>query len=305
MSQQTRVYELPAAEAARLEARLRSGLPPEAEWRPVPHAKFSVKALGIVATCYKSGKVVLQGSDPDSFAARFLTGMSPTSKLRSDPHAQDMPLDRPTVASDEAGKGDYFGPLVVAAVHAGPEDVETLVRLGVADSKTLSDTRALTLAGRIANRLEHEVVAVDPETYNTRYAATGNLNTLLAQLHAEVLAPLIKRHGAAMVLVDKFAAPQVLERALGKLVTDMPAITQVPRAEANLAVAAASILARASFLDGLRQCEESCGTDLHKGAGEPVDRAARRVVEIGGAGLLAKVAKLHFKNTSKIGGLKP
>ena len=303
MSQQTRVYELAVAQAAGLEASLRSLLPPDAQWRQVPHARFSVKALGVIATCYKSGKVVLQGSDPDGFAARFLSGTKPASVKKSarDP---DLPLDRPTVASDEAGKGDYFGPLVVAAVYAEPTDAETLKQLGVADSKTLTDIRSLTLAGKIADKLEHEVVVVHPETYNSRYAEVGNLNTLLAQLHAEVLAPLIKRHGAPSVLVDKFAAPQVLERALGKLVSEKPVLTQVPRAEANLAVAAASILARASFLEGLKQCEESCGTDLHKGAGEPVDRAARRVVAIGGAELLGKVAKMHFKNTSKLGDMK-
>lgn len=302
MSQQTRVFELAAAQAAGLEASLRSLLPADAEWRRVPHARFSVKAQGVVMTCYRSGKVVLQGSDTDGFAARFLGGITPRTARRPD---EEMPLDRPTVASDEAGKGDYFGPLVVAAVYAEPADVEAFERLGVADSKTLSDTRALMLAGRISDQLEHEVLSVDPVSYNARYAEAGNLNTLLAQLHAEVLAPLIGRHAGAAVLVDKFAAPQVLEQALRNHLSDMPAITQVPRAEANLAVAAASILARASFLEGLKRCEESCGTDLHKGAGQPVDRAARRVVDIGGDELLATVAKLHFKNTLKIGGRKP
>ena len=300
MSQQTRVFELATAQALALEEGLKSRLPAEAEWRPVPHARFSVKALGVVLTLYRSGKLVLQGRDLDGFSDRFLGQMGQGLTRRAEP---GMPLDHPTIASDEAGKGDYFGPLVVAAVHAGPQDAEELEELGVADSKTLKDNRVLTLAGRIEERLDHEVVALEPDTYNSRYAAMPNLNQLLAQLHAQALEPLIKRHGVqSHVLVDQFARADVLERAVAERLSSPPVIQQMPRAEAHPAVAAASILARASFLDGLKRCSEDCGIDLHKGAGEPVDRAAREVVRIGGMKLLEKVAKLHFENTSRVRG---
>ncbi len=125
---------------------------------------------------------------------------------------------------------------------------------------------------------------------------------MLDQLHEQALAPLIRRHESSAVLVDQFARAEVLERELRKVVSSPPEIRQRPKAEAHLAVAAASILARAAFLDGLKQCEDSCGSDLHKGAGSPVDDAARRVVEVGGLQLLESVAKMHFKNTSKLPG---
>ena len=303
MSQTTRVYKLAAAEAASLEENLKARLPADSQWRQVPHARFSVKASDVVLTCYRSGKLVLQGRDLDGFSARFLGKISHSGARKAEP---DMPLDHPMIASDEAGKGDYFGPLVVAAVYAEPSDADALQEMGVADSKTLSDTRVLTLAGRIEEHLEHQVVILDPEAYNSRYAAIGNLNNLLAQLHAEALEPLIRSHGAhSRVLVDKFAREEVLERALADRVSELPEIQQVPRAEAHLAVAAASILARASFLEGLKRSSDSCGTDLHKGAGDPVDRVARRVLEIGGMELLETVAKIHFKNTSKVQRWQP
>lgn len=297
MSQQTRVFQLTAAEAAALEKRLNEELPPDAEWRRVPHARFSVKALGVVATCYRSGKLVLQGRDPDGYSDRFLGRMD---ALASGNAPAGMAFDEPTIGSDEAGKGDYFGPLVVAAVHARPADAEALRKLGVTDSKTIADARIHTLAGQLEQLLDHEIVSLDPPAYNSAYAEVANLNRLLAQLHARALAPLIERHGGVAVLVDQFARPEVLERELRDVVSPLPDVRQRTKAEAHPVVAAASIIARAAFLEGLKRCEESCGTDLHKGAGSPVDDAARRVVGIGGRPLLEKVAKMHFKNTFKL-----
>lgn len=287
-----------ATQAAALERLLGQELPPEADWRQVPHARFSVKSQGLVATCYRSGKLVLQGRDPEAFSERFLgrVGAVPVQGK-----ASEATFDKATIGSDEAGKGDYFGPLVVAAVHVGLEDADQLRGLGVADSKTLRDDRARFLAGRIEKLLDHEVVALDPEAYNAAYSKVANLNVLLAKLHARALAPMIRRHPGGAVLVDQFARAEVLERELQACVSPLPEVRQIPRAEAHVAVAAASILARAGFLEGLEACEENCGTDLHKGAGHPVDVAARRVVEIGGTDLLQKVAKMHFKNTSKLG----
>ncbi len=301
VSQQTRVFQLAAAEAAALEKLLTKELPADAQWRRVPHARFSVKSLGVVATCYRSGKLVLQGGDPDQYSERFLGRVDALAAKSAPP---GMAFDQPTIGSDEAGKGDYFGPLAVAAVHACPADAETLRKIGVADSKSLTDARVLKLAGQIEHLLDHEIVALDPPAYNSAYAELPNLNSLLARLHAQALAPLIRRHQSAGVLVDQFARAEVLERELRKVVSPLPEVLQRPKAEAHLAVAAASILARAAFLEGLKQCQDSCGSDLHKGAGSPVDDAAARVVEIGGLQLLESVAKMHFKNTGKLPGNK-
>lgn len=304
MAQETRVLKVSPAEAAALEARLRDGLPPDAEWRSAPHARFSVKGGGAVVTCYSSGKVVVQGGDLDTFAARFLEDLrAAPSKTRAAAGDPDLPFDVVTIGSDEAGKGDYFGPLVVAAVRAGPDDAAWLAELGVADSKTLTDDRSRRLAARIEERLDHEIVRLDPIAYNTRHAAVRNVNIVLGELHAQAIGALLGRHGdVAMVLVDRFGDDRHVEAPLRQAVGTPPRLVQVPRAERHPAVAAASVVARAAFLDALAVCSDAVGTDLHKGAGEPTDRAARRVVAIGGRALLATVAKMHFKNTLRAEG---
>ncbi len=295
MAQETRVVTVTPSEAAGLEESLRQELGPEAEWRSVPHARFSLKAQGVVVTCYKSGKLVLQGTNLDTFQDRFLA----TAKC-SEAGASSGP-GSPSIGSDEAGKGDYFGPLVVAAVHADPEQVRWLVKAGVADSKSVSDSRAHTLAGQIGGRVDCRVVSLMPEEYNQRYAEAQNLNVLLAAMHAEALSPLIQAHGAdELVMVDKFAAAELVQEALSDLGVHPARLSCETKAERYPVVAAASLLARSGFLKGLGLSRDACGSDLHKGAGAPVDVAARRVFKIGGRELLATVAKLHFRNTGKI-----
>ncbi|MHC4078481.1 MAG: ribonuclease HIII [Planctomycetota bacterium] len=294
MAQETRVATVTPREAALLEERLLLELPSEAEWRTVPHARFSVKALGVVVTCYHSGKLVLQGQGLATFQNRFLATLAgPISVTSTTPD--------PSIGSDEAGKGDYFGPLVVAAVHADPEQVRWLRKANVADSKNVSDNRAHTVAAQIEGRLDCRVVSLMPEQYNERHGEVGNLNVLLAALHAEVLAPLIHTHGAdALVMVDKFAADELVQKAVADRGVHPTRLVCETKAERYPVVAAASLLARSVFLQGLAECTDISGTDLHKGAGAPVDKAGRRVLEIGGRELLAKVAKLHFRNTGKI-----
>jgi ribonuclease HIII len=258
-----------------------------------------VKAKGLVATLYRSGKLVLQGSGLDEFEAEFLGGAS-------SPQAAALPEEllfvKPLVGSDEAGKGDYFGPLVVACVYAEPDQAPELARIGAIDSKSVSDGQVRRAAVAISARFDHELVSLMPEDYNRRYPEHGNLNVLLAELHAQVVSRLLTRHPAcARILVDRFARADVLERALRSAGADCSDLVQVPGGERNPVVAAASILARDRFLADLAACEEICASDLHKGAGPEVEENARRVLAIGGKALLEKVAKLHFKTSHKLG----
>ncbi len=306
MTHETRVFKVSSTQAAELEAALRDGLPPDAEWKSVPHARFWCKGSGVVVTCYNSGKVVVQGTNLDVFQARFFEGAEAApSKSKSTPNDTDLPFDRPTIGSDETGKGDYFGPLVITACYATPDSTKELEELGVADSKTLDDNRARRLGAGIERLVDFETVVLEPEEYNRRYAEVGNLNILLADLHGTAIGALHERHtdDVEVLVVDRFAKAGHVESALQQRGIGTR-LVEVPRAERHLVVAAASIVARVAFLDGLAMCSDACGTDLHKGAGSPVDAAARRVVEIGGRALLQKVAKLHFKNTEKIPNLR-
>lgn len=300
MSQQTLVYQVDAATAERLRQELQAHLPPDAAWRRQPHARFAVASMGVVVACYLSGKLVVQGRDAEAFAARFLGGIAraPSGGMAAPSHRGAL------IGSDETGKGDYFGPLVVAAAFVGEGDAKALTELGVTDSKNLSDERMRRIVGALERQLDHEIVVLPPAEYNARYASTPNVNVLLAELHARALAPLIGRHPGVPVLVDRFAADDaLLQNAVARRAPDAPTIAQRPRAESELAVGAASILARIAFLEGLAACAQECGSDLPKGAGAPVDAAARRVHRIGGLDLLGKVAKVHFRNTRKIPGL--
>ena len=303
MSQETRVYEMPAHSLQELEKALKRSLPQGAEWRAAPHARFAVKVEGVVLTAYESGKTVLQGKALDEFIEQHLGGVEgfAASAAMVAKGRELEAIDAPTIGSDESGKGDYFGPLVVAGVFTTPDDMAFLREIGAADSKLLTDVRMMGQAGRIEKRLDHEVRRLMPAEYNERIEATGNANHVLAGLHAEVLGALHSRHQEARrTVVDRFSSAPVLERAITARGFTAPGLDLRPGAESHPAVAAASILARVHFLDGLKHCAEECATDLPKGAGTPVDEAARRVVEIGGMVLLGKVAKVHFKNTTKI-----
>jgi len=300
---ETRVFTLDAATAVALEQRLRRDLPPDADWRRVDHARFAVKADGVNLVCYRSGKLVVQGKVLDGFVRDHLAGLADVVAAAA-AGDEARPVDAPTIGSDEAGKGDYFGPLVVAAVHAEPARAGELRAMGIADSKTLADQRMFPMAERVERGFDCEVRALMPTEYNARWAADPNVNHVLADLHADAIGALLQRHPDATVLVDRFASEDVLASRLRRGRCVPRRLVQVPRAEAHPVVGAASVVARVHFLEGFKRCEEDSGTDLHKGAGEPVDVAARRAFAIGGRDLLARIAKLHFKNSQRLPGLR-
>lgn len=299
MAQQTFVTKVPKGAFDGLQASVARG---PFEFRTVPHAVFSAKGDGVVATLYSSGKLVIQGADPEGFLARWteLDGQAAPAK-KAKPKAavrdDDEPLDLepPITGSDEAGKGDYFGPLVVAAVRADAAGLARLEELGVRDSKTLTDARALRLGAQLAEECEHAIRRVDPNEYNRVYPTYPALNQYLADLHGEVLGQLARK--GENVLVDRFEKRGLVRAAVHEFEVRL---TEVPRAERHAAVAAASILARREFLLGLKELSETFDVALHKGAGAPVDRVGADLVRDQGEDALHGVAKLHFKNTQKI-----
>ncbi|MCZ6786376.1 MAG: ribonuclease HIII [Planctomycetota bacterium] len=259
------------------------------EMRPLQHAHFQARGEDVVVSAYKSGKVVVQGKGERAFLE--------ARGLAAPPAAE---LDAPVVGSDESGKGDYFGPLVVAAVAAGPDQADALAQAGVRDSKKMSDPSALRAAAAIRTICVHSVRALSPEQYNARHEAEGNVALFLARMHGEATAETLKGAPESVrVVIDQFTSPERLEKALRAEGVDLPLEIR-HRAEDNLAVAAASVLARAEFLIGLKELGHAHGLQLPKGAGANVDRVARRIFRDGGMGALASVAKIHFKTTTKV-----
>lgn len=297
MSQSTHVILVPALERSALRERLGRG---DFEWRKPPHSEFGIKGEGVVVTLYQSGKLVIQGPDPQAFLARYGIEDRPDPKRKKE--AAKAPLDDAlaqtlvtTVGSDETGKGDYFGPLVVCAVRVEPEQAEGLASQGVTDSKKVADKKALRLGAMLRQVLPCAVVRLDPQDYNQRYPNYSGLNPLLAELHAEAIRELVSP--GMRVVVDQFATESVMRKALAGLDVEL---VQGPRAERNAAVAAASIVARAEFLLALDELSEEIGESLPKGAGLQVDEVGAKLVGAQGQDVLERVAKLHFKNTDKI-----
>jgi ribonuclease HIII len=297
MAQETLVLELGPAEQARLESALAAG---DFEHRAVEHARIAVKGQGVVATLYRSGKLVVQGSGVRLFAERFLGAAARQEAAEAAGRCADAVIavgERTLVGGDEAGKGDYFGPLVVVAVRADPAQRAELARSGAADSKTLSDERVRRLAPALEQRFPFAAEALDPPDYNREHARVRNLNPLLAELHARCIRRLARP--GDLVLVDKFANERLIASRVGDLGVEL---YQETRAEREPVVAAASVIARHRFLEGLARLSQEFAVDLHKGAGDPVDRSAREFVKLHGREALDQVAKVHFKNTQKLRG---
>jgi len=200
------------------------------------------------------------------------------------------------IGSDESGKGDYFGPLVIAAAFVTREIEPDLKLMEVRDSKKISDGRVLELARDLRQVCKHSIVAIGPQRYNELYEKIRNLNKLLAWGHARALENLLEQVNCDLAIADQFGDERFILNALlekGKRIR----LVQRPKAEEDLAVAAASILARAEFLTRLRRLSDEVGTSLPKGASPSVELAARMVVKKHGRERLSTIAKMHFKTT--------
>jgi ribonuclease HIII len=206
----------------------------------------------------------------------------------------------PRVGADEAGKGDYFGPLVVAGVRvSGEKAAQRLWELGVRDSKMLSGANAISLARRIVESVGLQnvrVVVLHPQEYEARRrAADNNVSKLLANINVQIFREFKGR--AELFVVDEFgkAARSYIESQLSP---DDVRLVVRPRAEDDLAVAAASILARARYLEEMDALSEKVGFELPRGATHVLE-ATQRVIEERGLKGLAEVAKVHFGTTAR------
>ncbi|HEX6727866.1 MAG TPA: ribonuclease HIII [Nitrospira sp.] len=203
------------------------------------------------------------------------------------------------IGIDESGKGDYFGPLVIAAVFVDATTQGELKLMGVRDSKKLSDGRILELAPDIKTICPHSVIAIGPQKYNELYAKIKNLNRLLAWGHAKALETLLERVTCDRAISDQFGNERLILNVLqekGRKIV----LEQRTKAESDLAVAAASILARAEFLLRLKRLSSQVGTTLPKGASPTVEIAAKMIIKKHGQERLDSVAKLHFKTTQAV-----
>ncbi|NLJ67071.1 MAG: ribonuclease HIII [Clostridiales bacterium] len=203
------------------------------------------------------------------------------------------------IGIDESGKGDYFGPLVIAGVYTDEITGPELQYAGVTDSKKISDVKSHDLAILIREICPYDIVIIENERYNDLYESIKNLNKLLAWGHARVLENLLEKVDCDHALSDQFGRPELIQKALmtkGRQIQ----LEQRPKAEENIAVAAASILARDEFVSGINRLESKFGFSFPKGASSNVVKAAKDFAEQFGKESMNQVAKLHFKITNQI-----
>lgn len=259
----------------------------------------------VSVTCFANGNAVIQGG-ASPLKTQLQTWWE-QQKTSSSPLRREVPLPSPPfiahIGTDEAGKGDYFGPLVVAGVFVEEQTASQLRALGVRDSKTVSDTAILSLAEEIkhlCSSQHYHILAYQPAEYNRLYQKVQNLNLLLAQAHAQMIQTLQQETQCQYTLVDQFAPKALMLQALQSVRCQI-ILEQRPRAEEDVAVAAASILARAAFLQGLESLSASVQMKLPKGASDPdIVVIGRSLVARLSQDVLESVAKKHFQTTQQI-----
>src|SRR5436309_1266753 len=264
---------------------------------------FGQKNKLSVAVYEKGPKVLVQGKGVEEFVQFELEPkILGEAKLGyEEVHAPEM--FEPHFGVDESGKGDFFGPLVIAGVYVDRGIARRLIDAGVQDSKRIgSDARIRALTDEIRKTSMGlvEVVLIGPAKYNELYEKFGNLNKLLAWGHARVIENLLaEKPDCPRSLSDQFADARIIEQSLlrhGRKI----AIQQRPRAESDIAIAAASTLARRAFIDWLERRSKSFEMRLQRGVSENVKETAKKLVKKSGPGILREVAKVHFRTAHEI-----
>lgn len=205
------------------------------------------------------------------------------------------------IGTDESGKGDYFGPLVIAGVVVDESNFQFLKSIGVKDSKELSDSAIKKISSEIRrnHEIKFNVISIYPKKYNELYNRVGNVNRILGWGHAKVIENLLEKHKVEEAISDKFGDEKYIYTSLqerGKNIT----LHQVTKAERYTAVAAASILARDKFNSWFKHEKEKLGFELPKGASENSETAAKKLISKLGDHSPKDFVKLHFKNTLRL-----
>jgi ribonuclease HIII len=281
------------------------------QFREVPYARFAGEKDKTNLVFYDSGKLVVQGKGTREFV-EFVLEPEVLQEARLGYEAVLNPdLLLPRLGVDESGKGDFFGPLCIAGAYVNESVVKAWANSGIRDSKNISsDKRMKELAELIQDTpgCVYSVVPIGNEAYNRLYAKMKSVNTLLAWGHARVIENLMgQKHRMTpppvRAISDQFAYNK--DTVAGALMTLGRSIEliQKHRAEEDLAVAAASILARHEFVTRLGGMEKQFGMKLPKGASAAVDAAAKEFISKHGADALPKVAKMHFRTALRAQGL--
>ncbi len=270
-----------------------------------PYTLFAASKPGVNVSVYEKGpKVLVQGKGTREFVEFLLEPIVLGTAALGYEEVLDPAAYEAHAGVDEGGKGDFFGPLIVAAVYVHPKTARSLRTAGVRDSKRISSDKIIRELADAVRRTTGPgawtVIELGPSRYNALYKKIGNLNKLLAWGHARAIENILERvPDCPRALSDKFGDARLIERALmtrGRGIV----LEQRTKAESDVAVAAASIMARERFLDWHIKAAREYGVRLPRGASAQVRETARQLVEQHGPGELDRVAKTHFRTAWEV-----
>ena len=264
-----------------------------------PYVTFTAKVKGVTVLVYTSGKVVFQGANAETIAEQF--GYQSASQSTSDTvSGQNMPL----IGSDEVGNGSYFGGLAVVASFVTPDDHALLKKLGVDDSKNLTDSKIRQIAPILENNIKHKALLLSPQKYN-QVVGKGKMHNAVSvkvALHNQSIYLLLKDGvKPEKIVIDAFTSRQNYQKYLKNEANQFAnPLTLEEKAEGKyLAVAVSSIIARNLFLENLSKLSQEVQYKLPSGAGSQSDKVASQILAVYGMSGLEHTAKLHFANTQK------
>ena len=264
-----------------------------------PYVTFAAKVKGVTVLVYTSGKVVFQGANAETIAEQF--GYQSANQSTSDTvSGQNMPL----IGSDEVGNGSYFGGLAVVASFVTPDDHALLKKLGVDDSKNLTDSKIRQIAPVLENNIKHKALLLSPQKYN-QVVGKGKMHNAVSvkvALHNQAIY-LLLQDGVKpeKIVIDAFTSRKNYQKYLKNEANQFAnPLTLEEKAEGKyLAVAVSSIIARNLFLENLAKLSQEVQYKLPSGAGSQSDKVASQILAAYGMSGLEHTAKLHFANTQK------
>ena len=281
-----------------------------------PYAIFQADEMDTVVTLYESGKAVFQGISADIDANMWkemerhlnptkkieMTNSTEKKKEKKEVYIDPKIYNSTSIGSDEVGTGDYFGPIVVTSAYVKKENIPFLEELGVKDSKKLTDEKILEIVPKLIKVIPYSSVVLSNKEYNEKYSEDINMNKLKAILHNKVLGNMVKNgYEYDYIVVDEFAQKYVYFNYLKSSNDVVRNITFLTKGEDKcLSVACASLISRYIFIKEFAKISENVGMLLPKGASTLVDEKGVEIIKKYGFDKLKEIAKLNFKNTTKI-----
>lgn len=302
----SKVVQLNEEKAKKLIANL-----PASDGTIPPGSKYRKKIEGHTVTIYNSNKFMVQGSVSERLSARLLeaAGIGEVAGddevvTRSKHVTSSVQYDQfDCIGSDEAGSGDYFGPMTVVASYVSRKNAEILKLLGIMDSKNLKDDKIITLAEQIIPIIPHSLLVLDNPKYNERKSMGWSQVKMKAVLHNQaILNVLSKLDNAPLdyIVIDQFAVQGVYENYALTPIPERDKTRFEPKGESkSIAIAASSIIARYAFVKYFDQIIRETGIHITKGAGAKVDLEAAKIIEKKGVQYLDSITKKDFKNRAK------